>query len=136
MACEEINNFVNRLSIQEKPNAGRQARLEAAATEELGLLGVGSTARLGWGHSGGLLGGCPSPRDAVPPLVLPEAPATLLHPCPVSAYLSTSSAWKRMCGGILRPSCLAVLRLMTSSKRVGCSTGKSAGLAPLRILST
>ncbi len=30
----------------------------------------------------------------------------------------------------------AVLRLMTSSNFVGCSTGRSAGLAPLRILST
>ena len=30
----------------------------------------------------------------------------------------------------------AVLRLMTSSKLEGCSTGRSAGLAPLRILST
>jgi hypothetical protein len=28
------------------------------------------------------------------------------------------------------------LRLMTSSNLVGCSTGRSAGLAPLRILST
>ena len=30
----------------------------------------------------------------------------------------------------------AVLRLMTSSNFVGCSTGRSAGLAPFRILST
>src|SRR5947209_1494508 len=33
------------------------------------------------------------------------------------------------------PRALAVLRLMTSSNLVGCSTGKSAGLAPLSILS-
>ena len=31
----------------------------------------------------------------------------------------------------LRPSALAVLRLMTSSSLVGCSTGKSAGFSPL-----
>ena len=30
---------------------------------------------------------------------------------------------------------LAVLRLITSSNLVGCSTGSSAGLAPLKILS-
>ena len=30
----------------------------------------------------------------------------------------------------------AVVRLMSSSNVMGCSTGKSAGLAPLRILST
>src|SRR5205807_42965 len=34
------------------------------------------------------------------------------------------------------PICLAVFRLNTSSNFVGCSTGKSAGFAPLRILST
>ena len=34
----------------------------------------------------------------------------------------------------MRPSALAVLRLMTSSNLVGCSTGRSAGFAPLRIL--
>jgi hypothetical protein len=39
-------------------------------------------------------------------------------------------------GGIVRPICLAVLRLITSSNFVGCSTGKSAGLVPFRILST
>src|SRR2546425_4565699 len=38
--------------------------------------------------------------------------------------------------GIVRPSALAVLRLITSSNFVGCSTGRAAGLAPLRILST
>ena len=37
---------------------------------------------------------------------------------------------------MVRPSALAVLRLMTSSNFVGCSTGRSAGFAPLRILST
>jgi hypothetical protein len=32
--------------------------------------------------------------------------------------------------GIVRPSALGVLRLMTSSNLLGCSTGRSAGLAP------
>ena len=35
---------------------------------------------------------------------------------------------------MVRPRALAVLRLMTSANLVGCSTGRSAGLAPLRIL--
>ena len=39
-------------------------------------------------------------------------------------------------GGIARPICFAVLRFITSSNFVGCSTGRSAGLAPFRILST
>ncbi len=47
-----------------------------------------------------------------------------------------SSARTRIDWGIVRPSALAVLRLITSSNFVGCSTGRSPGLAPLRILST
>jgi hypothetical protein len=39
-------------------------------------------------------------------------------------------------GGMVSPSALAVLRLTTRSNLVGCSTGRSAGLAPLRILAT
>ena len=38
--------------------------------------------------------------------------------------------------GILTPSAFAVLRLIANSNFVGCSTGSSAGFAPLRILST
>ncbi len=38
--------------------------------------------------------------------------------------------------GTAIPSALAVLRLMTNSNLVGCSTGKSAGSAPFKILST
>ena len=36
-------------------------------------------------------------------------------------------------GGTVRPSILAVWALMTSSNLVVCMTGKSAGLAPLRM---
>src|SRR6516164_1187468 len=53
-----------------------------------------------------------------------------------SRYSITSSATSSRSRGISRSSDLAVLRLMTNSNRVGCSTGRSAGLAPLRILST
>ena len=56
--------------------------------------------------------------------------------CASHAYWITSSARRSRDGGIVSPSALAVLRLMISSNFVGCSTGKSAGLAPLRILST
>jgi hypothetical protein len=47
----------------------------------------------------------------------------------------TSSARASSVGGISRPSALAALRLMTSWNFDACSTGRSAGLAPLRILS-
>ena len=52
------------------------------------------------------------------------------------AYLITRSARASTLGGILRSICLAVLRLIRSSNLVGCSTGKSLGFAPFRILST
>ena len=38
--------------------------------------------------------------------------------------------------GTVRPSDFAVFRLTTNSNRVGCSIGRSAGLAPFKILST
>src|SRR5438128_5200000 len=51
-------------------------------------------------------------------------------------HLITLSARKRTDSGIVRLRAFAVFRLITSSNFVGLSTGKSAGLAPLRILST
>src|SRR5262249_9150378 len=51
-------------------------------------------------------------------------------------HCMTSSARASRDGGIVSPRALAVLRLITSSNLVGCSTGRSPGLAPFRILST
>jgi hypothetical protein len=48
----------------------------------------------------------------------------------------TSSARARREGGMARPRTFAAFMLMTSSKTVGCSTGRSAGLAPFRMRST
>src|SRR5215207_176098 len=49
--------------------------------------------------------------EGTPPTTLPEARASRV-------------------GGIVTPSALAVLRLITSSNLVGCSTGRSDGFAP------
>src|SRR5262249_8889496 len=54
----------------------------------------------------------------------------------VSFHLISLFARASTSGGIVRPICFAVFRLITSSNFVGCSTGRSAGLAPFRILST
>src|SRR6266511_4915300 len=51
-------------------------------------------------------------------------------------YSITSSARASRLSGTVRPSALAVLRLMTSSNLVGACTGRSAGFSPLRIRST
>jgi hypothetical protein len=51
-------------------------------------------------------------------------------------YSITSSARASTVGGRVRPSALAVLRLIVSSKRSGCWTGSSPGFVPCRILST
>src|SRR5262249_38151823 len=53
-----------------------------------------------------------------------------------SLHSITLSARAMNAGGTVKPSAFAVLRLMTSSNMVGCSTGRSAGWAPFRILST
>jgi len=52
------------------------------------------------------------------------------------SYSITWSARSRSACGIVRPRALTVLRLTTSSNLVGCSIGRSAGRAPLRIRST
>jgi hypothetical protein len=62
-----------------------------------------------------------------------EEPAALVEH---TRYSITWSARSSTDCGIVRPRALAVLRLITNSNFVGCSTGSSAGLAPLRILST
>src|SRR5262249_39966790 len=51
-------------------------------------------------------------------------------------YSITSSALACSVSGTVRPRDLAVLRLRTNRKRVGCSNGRSAGFAPLRMRST
>ena len=51
-------------------------------------------------------------------------------------HLMTRSALASTLGGIVRPICFAALRLITSSNFVGCSTGRSAGFLPFKILST
>src|ERR1700722_20751088 len=51
-------------------------------------------------------------------------------------YSITVSARANSLSGIVRPSALAVVRLMTRSNSFGCSIGRSAGLDPRNILST
>ena len=56
------------------------------------------------------------------------------QPSTPRGYSIISSACESSSGDRVRPSALAALRLITSSNLVGCSTGRSAGLAPFRIL--
>src|SRR5262249_26159304 len=51
-------------------------------------------------------------------------------------YSMISSICASNAGEIVNPSACAVFRLITAWSLVGCSTGRSAGLAPLMILST
>src|SRR5262245_56920817 len=53
-----------------------------------------------------------------------------------SLYSIHSLARASMGGGTVIPSDLATLTLTTSSNLVDCSTGRSAGFAPFRMLST
>jgi hypothetical protein len=59
------------------------------------------------------------PRDELPP-----------------PHWITSSAVANSVSGMVRPSALAVLLLITSSNLVDCTTGRSAGFSPLRMRST
>src|SRR4029450_3141779 len=62
-------------------------------------------------------------------LLTPHSLRLTLHRITLSARYSTDC-------GIVRLSAFAVLRLITNSNFVGCSTGRSAGFAPFKILST
>ena len=55
---------------------------------------------------------------------------------PYCGHSITLVACTRIDCGILRPSVLAVFKLIARSNIVGCSIGRSPGLAPYRILST
>ena len=48
--------------------------------------------------------------------------------------IATSPAMESIAGGISMPNARAVWRSMTNSNLVDCSTGGSAGFAPLRML--
>ena len=74
-----------------------------------------------------------------PPNHLVRAPKQLLRNgvnVSVYDYRITSSARSSNDWGIVSPRALATFMLMTNSNLVGCWIGRSAGLAPLRILST
>src|SRR5450755_2363960 len=61
-----------------------------------------------------------------------SAKSGLMHRSKWHLYSITSSAMESTPAGMVRPSALAVVRLMTNSNLVDCSTGRSAGFAPLR----
>src|SRR5262249_32891198 len=52
-----------------------------------------------------------------------------------AVHSMTSPARARIDGGTVSPIAFAVFRLTASTKREGCCTGRSAGVAPCRILS-
>src|SRR6266571_4478654 len=102
-------------------NAALQARGAAAATQERRLFPVACKRWLGWGDPVSCGWGAPG----------------LAHSRALAPFYSiTSSAKMRSVGGNVIPSACAVLRLRTSSNFMGCSTGRSAGLVPLRRRST
>jgi hypothetical protein len=84
-------------------------------------------------------------ESAHPPIAAPKRtwPQVALVPeaavsnrSKAAPYSITSSARASSVGGTVRPSVFAVVRFMTRSNLVGCSTGMSAGFAPRKILST
>jgi len=79
-----------------------------------------------------------------------QAVSPVLGPVPSAVFVTVSPWWRpphraphsmtlvactRIELGILMPRALAVFMLISSSNLVGCWTGRSAGFAPLRILS-
>ena len=83
-----------------------------------------------------------TPRGSAPPICLsrrkdpPRSRIQIVIARQRQLYSITASARASNVCGMVRPSAFAVLRLITNSILVGCSIGRSAGLAPLRIFST
>src|SRR5262249_4940169 len=74
---------------------------------------------------------CGATRDVCFGLIADSCTAAKQH-----RYSINSSARASAAGGIVRPSALAVLRLITRLYLVGACTGMSAGFSPLRMRST
>src|SRR5712691_11979270 len=80
--------------------------------------------------------GTPKPKQRKSPHKWPRYQVwSNLSPGRDVAYSMTSSARASSIGGTSSPSARAVLRLITSSNLVGACTGRSPGLAPLKIRS-
>jgi hypothetical protein len=62
-----------------------------------------------------------------------SAKSGLMHRSKTASYSITSSARASSVGGISRRSAFAVLRLITNSNLIDCTTGSSAGFSPLRM---
>ena len=79
----------------------------------------------------GLFGPCPRmKRPATPPHRYESVmDSQTFHSITMSARASSV-------GGTVRPSALAVIKLIARSNLIGCSTGRSPGRVPRRILST
>ena len=61
--------------------------------------------------------------------ILHSKPICKKHLAENKIYLITRSALASTTGGIVRPICFAVFKLITSSNFVGCSTRKIGGLS-------
>jgi hypothetical protein len=70
------------------------------------------------------------------PLCAIRRPEQVQQNCPHTTYSITSSAMASRLGGNVMPRAFAVVRLMNSSNLVGWTTGRFAGLSPLRIRPT
>jgi hypothetical protein len=77
-----------------------------------------------------------SANEAGPHSIEEARPRMYGDPDAKANHWITSSARASTDCGIVMPRAVAVLRLMTSSNLVGCSTDRSPGFVPLRILST
>jgi hypothetical protein len=77
----------------------------------------------------GIVSGLHSRQTAVPGWATKRLP----HRNKAASYSISSSARARSESGTVMPSVFAVVRLMISLNRVGCSTGRSPGFSPLRM---
>ena len=126
----------SRLIVSETPYSGLLGQPSST-----GLAGQHAAHRLLSTHSVHSQASAAMPAPCPSPAIAPELAEALRaekerHSSECDCYSMSSSTRPSSVYGMVRPSALAVLRLMTSSKFAGCLTGRSAGFVPFKILST
>ena len=124
---------IRQMFATELAKHGLTPRMDEAYAQELAELGV-EVRRNVCRHSGAPGFSPRAPQsDIHDRRVIDSGPAASRAMPEMTTHSITSSAIDSTAGGTSMPSARAVLRLMANSNLVNCSTGKSAGLTPLRM---
>jgi len=132
IGCARISMMARSMSSKERPDTLVQDHTPAlpfSLATHGGSIHIGATSDIDRHRRGMGRSSMTRRRLSGSPIVALREQQDVVH------SITSSAATSSVCG-IVSPSSFAVLRLMINSNLVGCSTGRSLGLAPRKILST